>query len=183
MGRNDELEETVLILRCRVGDREALGELIGSFDRRLRYFIGHLSDSPETIEDVIQDTWVRVLAKIGTLRSADSFRAWLYRIARNTAYQHLRRKGRVSEFRDDLEIAGDEPDDAFSPADAARIHAGLKELHPAHREILILRFFEDMPYQQMAEVLGCGLNTVKTRLHYAKRALRKAMEAKDGKRQ
>ena len=78
MGKNDELEETVLILRCRVGDREALGELIGRFDRRLRYFISHISDSPETIEDVIQDTWVRVLAKIGTLRSADSFRAWLY---------------------------------------------------------------------------------------------------------
>jgi RNA polymerase sigma factor (sigma-70 family) len=182
MGRNEELEERVLVLRCRIGDREALAELIGRFDRRLRYFIGHLADGPETIDDILQDTWLRVLAKLGTLRSVESFRAWLYRIARNTAYERLRRKGKSCELRDDLEIAGEEPDEAFSPADAARIHAGLKKLHPAHREVLVLRFFEDMPYQQMAEVLGCGLNTVKTRLFYAKRSLRKVMEAKNGKR-
>jgi RNA polymerase sigma-70 factor (ECF subfamily) len=179
MGRNEVLEESVLILRCQTGDREALAELIGRYYRRLRYFIGHLAEGPEMIDDVLQDTWLRVIGKLGALRNAESFAAWLYRIARNTAYEHLRRRGRTCEFRDDLEIAGEEPEEAFTPADAARIHDGLKELQPAHREILVLRFFEDMAYQQMAEVLGCGLNTVKTRLHYAKRALRKVMEEKN----
>jgi len=180
MGKNDGLDETVLILRCRIGDREALAELIDRYYRRLRYFITHLADGPEAVDDILQDTWVRAIARMGTLRSVESFRAWLYRIARNTAYQHLKRKGRTCEFRDDLEVRGEEPEDELSPADAARIHDGLKALHPAHREILVLRFFEDMAYQQMAEVLGCGLNTVKTRLHYAKRALRKVMEEKNG---
>lgn len=177
MGSSDRLEESVLVLRCRVGDREALGELIGRFHRRLGYFIGHLADGPETVEDVLQDTWLRVLAKLGTLKSAESFRPWLYRIARNTAYEHLKRKGRTCELLDDREIPEAGPDEEFSAEDAARVHAGLKKLHPAHREILVLRFFEDMAYQQIAEVLGCGLNTVKTRLFYAKRALRKEMEA------
>jgi RNA polymerase sigma factor (sigma-70 family) len=182
MGRNEELEEKVLVLRCRIGDREALAELMARFHRRLRYFIGHLADSPETTDDVLQDTWLRVLAKLGTLRNVESFRAWLYRIARNTAYQHLRRKGPACEFRDDQQVPAEGPDEAFSASDAARIHEGLRELPPAHREVLVLRFFEDLTYEQLAEVVGCGLNTVKTRLYYAKRSLRKVMEAKDGKR-
>jgi RNA polymerase sigma-70 factor, ECF subfamily len=179
MGTNDTLEESVLILRCRIGDREAQGELIGRYDRRLRYFIGQLADGPQAAEDVLQDTWLQVLAKLGTLRSAGSFKPWLYRIARNEAYQHLRRKGRSRELRDEREALDEGPDEAFSATDAALIHEGLGRLHPAHREILVLRFFEDLSYQQLAAALGCGLNTVKTRLHYAKRALRKEMEEKN----
>lgn len=174
---SDRLDETILILRCRVGDREALAELIQRYSRRLRYFIGHLADGPEMTEDILQDTWVGVIGKLHTLRSAGSFTAWLYRIARNTAYQHFRKGMRPGQLPDNI-AAFDEPaDDPFSPADAARVHAGLKRLHPAHREALVLRFLEQMSYQQVAEVLGCSLNTVKSRIHYAKLALRKELEA------
>ncbi|HSQ79247.1 MAG TPA: RNA polymerase sigma factor [Candidatus Bathyarchaeia archaeon] len=177
---NDELEESVLVLRCRIGDREALGQLIDRYYRRLRYFIGRLADGPEAVDDVLQETWLRAIAKLGTLRNAESFKPWLYRIARNEAYQHLRRKGAACEVHDERDVPDEGRDEAFSAADAARIHNGLGCLHPAHREILVLRFFEDMAYQQIAEVLGCGLNTVKTRLFYAKRALKKEMEANHG---
>jgi RNA polymerase sigma-70 factor (ECF subfamily) len=180
---SDRLEENVLILRCRVGDREALSELIVRYSRRLRYFISHLSDSPEMTEDIFQDTWVGVIGKMHTLRNIESFTTWLYRIARNTAYQQLRRKKRSCELHDNIIPPNEQPNDAFSPADAARIHDGLKKLHPAHREVLVLHFLEQVSYQQVAEILGCNLNTVKSRIHYAKLALRKEMEAKDGKRQ
>ena len=178
---NERLEESVLILRCRIGDRDAFGELISRYYRRLRYFIGHLSDSPEMVDDVFQDTWARAIGKMHTLRNIESFRTWLYRIARNTAYQHLRRRRKAYEFHDDREALEEQPDDGFSAADAARIHAGLKKLPPAHREVLALRFLEEMTYQQVAEILGCSLNTVKSRIHYAKLALREQMEAKNGK--
>jgi RNA polymerase sigma-70 factor (ECF subfamily) len=180
---NDRLEETVLILRCRAGDKDALAELINRYYRRLRYFISHLSDSPEMTEDIFQDTWLRVIGKMHTLRNVESFRIWLYRIARNTAYQQLRRKKRSCELHDDIVLPDEQIDDAFSPADAQRIHDGLKKLHTVHREVLVLRFLEQMSYQQVAGILGCNLNTVKSRIHYAKLALRKEMEAKDGKRQ
>jgi RNA polymerase sigma-70 factor, ECF subfamily len=174
---SDRLDERVLILRCRIGDREALAELIRRHSRRLRYFIGHLADSPDLTEDILQDTWVGVIGKLHTLRNAGSFTAWLYRIARNTAYQHFRKGKRDCRLHDNI-VPPDEPaDDAFSPADAARVHAGLKRLPPAHREALVLRFLEQMSYQQVAEVLGCSLNTVKSRIHYAKLALRKELEA------
>jgi len=183
MSEIDRLEESVLVLRCRVGDGKALAELIDRYDRPLRYFVSHLSDGPEMTEDAIQDTWLGVIGKLHTLRKAGSFRAWLYRIARNAAYQQLRRKKRTCEFRDDLGLPDERPDDAISPLDAARVHAGLKRLSPAHREVLALRFIEEMTYDEVAEVLGCGLNTVKSRIHYAKLALRKGMEEDHGKRQ
>lgn len=180
---SDRLEENVLILRCRIGDRDALSELIRRYSRRLRYFIGHLSDSPEMTEDIFQDTWVRVIGKMHTLRNIESFTTWLYRIARNTAFQQLRKKKMLCELHDNVVLTDEQPGDAFSPADAAKIHNGLKKLHPAHREVLALRFLEQMSYQQVAEILGCSLNTVKSRIYYAKLALRKEMEAKNAKRQ
>jgi RNA polymerase sigma-70 factor (ECF subfamily) len=178
---SDRLEENVLLLRCRVGDRDALSELISRYSRRLRYFIGHLADSPEMTEDIFQDTWVRVIGKMHTLRNIESFTTWLYRIARNAAFQQLRKKMRTCELDDNIVPPDEEPRDAFSSEDAARIHDGLKKLHPAHREVLVLRFLEQMSYQQVADVLGCNLNTVKSRIFYAKLALKKEMEAKDEK--
>src|SRR5512135_1492093 len=112
MNAINSLEESVLILRCRVGDREALAELIERHDRPLRYFVSHVSDSAEMIEDVIQETWLAVIGKLHTLRKVESFRAWLYRIARNAAYQQLRRKKPSCEFRDDLEPPGEGLDQA-----------------------------------------------------------------------
>jgi RNA polymerase sigma-70 factor (ECF subfamily) len=118
-----------------------------------------------------------------TLRNIESFTTWLYRIARNTALQQIRKNKRSCELHDNIVLPDEQPSDAFSPADAARIHDGLKKLDPAHREVLALRFLEQMSYQQVAEIFGCNLNTVKSRIYYAKLALKKEMEAKNGKGQ
>ncbi len=182
MSAINSLEESVLVLRCRVGDREALAELIDRYDRPLRYFISHVSDSPEMTQDVVQDTWIAVIGKLHALRRVESFRPWLYRIARNAAYQQLRRKKKSCEFRDDLELPDDGPADDLPPLDAARVHSALKRLSPAHREVLALRFMEEMTYDEVAGVLDCGLNTVKSRIHYAKLALRKELEEDHGQK-
>ena len=64
----------------------------------------------------------------------------------------------------------------FSPEDGQRIHAALDELTLEHREVLVLRFLEDMAYEDIAAVTGCQMGTVKSRLYYAKRALRGILE-------
>ena len=64
----------------------------------------------------------------------------------------------------------------FSPEDGQRIHAALDELALEHREVLLLRFLEDMAYEDIAAVTGCQMGTVKSRLYYAKRALRGMLE-------
>ena len=182
MSAQDRLQEGVLVLRCQVGDREAFAELVGRYHRPLRYFIGQLSDSTEMAEDIEQNTWLTAIEKIGSLRNAGSLTPWLYRIARNAAYQQLRKKRKPVEFRDDLMPSEESHEAEFSPKDAARIHAELKRLSPEHREVMTLRFLEELSYEQVAEVVGCGVNTVKSRIHYAKLALKKALEESHGKK-
>jgi RNA polymerase sigma-70 factor (ECF subfamily) len=183
MSRDSTLVERILILRCQTGDREALAELIDRYHRPLRYFIGHLSENAEMTEDVFQDTWLSVIRKIHSLRNADSFPTWLYRIARNKVYEHLRGKKPSAEFNENIAVPDELQNGAFSAEDAALIHTSLKELPPDQREVLVLRFLEQMSYQQVAEVLDCNLNTVKSRIHYAKIALKRIMEGKNEKRE
>ena len=72
----------------------------------------------------------------------------------------------------DLEIAADEPELEFTADDAARVHGAMARLSTAHREVLVLRFMEDLSYEQIAEVIGCKIGTVRSRLHHAKLTLR-----------
>jgi RNA polymerase sigma-70 factor (ECF subfamily) len=176
MKSSDQLIEQILVLRCQIGDKNALAELIGRYKAPLRYFINRLSANPEMAEDIFQDTWLTVIRRIHTLKKLDAFSIWLYRIARNKVYQQLRRKKMLSKLDENITVPNNTEDDDFSPENAAKIHKCLKELQPEHKEVLMLRFLEQMSYKQISEVLNCSLGTVKSRIHYAKLALKKEME-------
>ena len=176
MSPSDKLIQQVLLLRCQIGDRDAFADLIERYERPLRYFISGLLGNPEMTEDIFQDTWLTVIRRISSLKKADAFPAWLYRIARNKVYQQLRRTRQLSRLSEEVAVPNHVDDEVFSPEDAARVHQCLKELRPEHREVLMLRFLEQMSYQHIAEVLNCSSGTVKSRIHYAKIALKKEME-------
>ncbi len=176
MNSSDKLIEQVLILRCQIGDKDAFAGLIERYQAPLRYFISRLSANPETAEDIFQDTWLTVIRRIHTLKKIDAFSTWLYRIARNKVYQQFRRKRKLSELNENIAVPNDTENDIFSPEDAAKIHRCLKELLPEYREVLMLRFLEQMSYEQISQVINCRLGTVKSRIHYAKLALKKEME-------
>ncbi len=176
MNSSDKLIEQVLILRCQIGDKDALAGLIERYQAPLRYFISRLSANPETVEDIFQDTWLTVIRRIHTLKKIDAFSTWLYRIARNKVYQQFRRKRKLSELNENIAVPNDTENDVFSTEDAAKIHKCLKELLPEYREVLMLRFLEQMSYEQISQVINCRLGTVKSRIHYAKLALKKEME-------
>ena len=127
-------------------------------------------------EDIFQDTWLSVLRRIRTLKNAEAFGAWLYRIARNKVYHQLRRKKQLTEFNESLAIPNGAEEPSFGPQDAANIHKCLACLKPQHKEVLMLRFLEQMPYQQISRVLKCNLGTVKSRVYYAKLALKEELE-------
>jgi RNA polymerase sigma-70 factor (ECF subfamily) len=176
MNSSDKLIEQVLILRCQIGDKDALAGLIERYQAPLRYFISRLSANPETAEDIFQDTWLTVIRRIHSLKKIDAFSTWLYRIARNKVYQQFRRKRKLSELNENIAVPNDTENDVFSTEDAAKIHRCLKELLPEYREVLMLRFLEQMSYEQISQVINCRLGTVKSRIHYAKLALKKEME-------
>ena len=176
MNKAAKLIEQLLLLRCQIGDKDAFAELIERYERPLRYFINRLLDNSELTEDIFQDTWLTVIRRIHGLREIDAFPAWLYRIARNKVYQQFRKKRNVSVLDENIAVENHAEDDDFSPEDAAKVHRCLKELPPEYREVLMLRFLEQMSYQQISQVLNCKLGTVRSRLYYAKLALKKELE-------
>jgi RNA polymerase sigma-70 factor (ECF subfamily) len=176
MNKAAKLREQVLLLRCQIGDMDAFAALIEHYQRPLRYFINRLLDNSELTEDIFQDTWLAVISRIQCLKEIDAFPAWLYRIARNKVYQRLRTRRNVSKLDENIPAENHAEDDVFSIEDAAKVHKCLKELPPEYREVLMLRFLERMSYQQIAQVLNCRLGTVRSRLYYAKIALKKELE-------
>ncbi len=163
------------MLRCQTGDEAAFAELVARYGPRLRYYLRKMLNDPSAAEDLLQDVWLDVFRGLPRLCDARAFPAWLYRIARDRAWRSLRKR-RPTERplgQDDWT----EVDDAgFSEEDAGRIHAGLDMLSPDQREVLVLRFLEEMTYEDIARVTGCQLGTVRSRIHYAKRALRRVLE-------
>ncbi len=170
-----------IVQRCRHGDRAAFEELFEIYQPRLKYYVRRLDNGDTNVDDILQDIWLRVFKKIHKLKDAQSFTVWLYRIARNKVYDGFRRKERLLRLpqEDEFPVSGtDEP--VFDTSDTEKLHRALNELKHYHREVLTLCFIEQMPYQSIADVIGCNIGTVRSRIFYAKKSLRKEMESQNG---
>ncbi len=167
-----------IVHRCQDGERTAFEELFEMYQPRLKYYVRRLDSGGANIDDTLQDIWLTVFKKIHKLKDAQIFSVWLYRIARNKVYDGFRRKDRFVRLpeEDELPVSGSiEP--VFDANDAEKLHIALNKLKPYHREVLTLSFIEQMPYQLIADVVGCSIGTVRSRIFYAKQSLRKEMES------
>lgn len=171
----ERLYERLLVLRCQTGDDDAYRELVAQFGPRLRYFLLKLSPRPDRVEDFAQETWVEVLRQLPRLKEAAAFTTWLYRIAHSKVMLDGRRRGREPNMSAGVEDVTDKEDASFSPEEAAQIHAALDQLEPTHREVLVLRFLEDMSYEDISEIVDCPVGTVRSRIHYAKARLKQLL--------
>ena len=172
----DRLYERVLILRSQARDEAAFEEIVARYTPRLRYYLRKMLGGGEATEDALQEVWLDAFRGITRLAEPGAFPAWIYRLARDRAFRDLRRRRPCLPLEDfDLVDDGDDVG-AFSAEDAERIHDALDTLIPEHREVLVLRFIEDLSYEEIAGIVGCRLGTVRSRIHYAKRALRRAIE-------
>ena len=169
--------ERLLVVRAQAGDDAAFAELVERYSPRLRYFLLKLLSSADSADDALQDVWLDVLRNLPRLVDPQALRAWLYRIARDRAFGRLRKARRDEQPLDESQIVDTTANEGeFSPEDAAQIHAALDRLPAEQREVLVLRFLEEMSYEEIARVVGCQLGTVRSRIHYGKRALRKALD-------
>src|SRR5688500_15840083 len=136
-----------------------------------------LGGDADAADDALQDVWLDVFRSVGKLQDLGAFAGWLYRIARDRAYRVLRRKRVTIRPIDDAELqAADVQDNGFDETDRRLVHASLEHLPHAQREVLLLRFIEELSYDEIAAAVGCGVGTVRSRLHYAKRAMRREIE-------
>jgi RNA polymerase sigma-70 factor (ECF subfamily) len=177
----DVIRENLLVLRAQARDEGAFSELVAQYERRVLYYVHRLLGDGDSA-DVMQEIWLRVFLQLPTLRAAGAFRAWLYKIAHDTAASHLRKRRR----REIVAVAEEDLGDSTQTGDwnelellerADLLHEALGRLSLPHREVLALRFLEELDLAEIAEVVGCSLGTVKSRLHYAKAALRTLLEA------
>ncbi|MFA6175671.1 MAG: RNA polymerase sigma factor [Phycisphaerae bacterium] len=179
MDFENRLEE--LVHRCRKGQRSAFEELFEIYQPRLKYYVRRIDSGNAGVDDILQDIWLTVLKEIQKLKDAKVFAVWLYHIARNKVYDGFRRKDRFVSLPEENDFpvsVGSEP--AFDADDAEKLHKALNELKPHHREVLTLCFIEQMPYQSIADVIGCSIGTVRSRIFYAKQSLRAEMERQNG---
>lgn len=170
----------LLVVRCQAGDEDAFARLLERFGpRTLRYLERIVGDEAE---DVHQEVWLGVYRRIGQLATPAAFVTWLFRVTRHRAVDYLRRRRRARELAEDVaaeSIVHDEPavneEDAvlrgYDRDDAMELPAAIAALPPVHREVLLLRYQEELSYAEMAAVIGCSIGTVKSRLHHAKRRL------------
>lgn len=171
--------EQTLVLRAQTGDDRAFGELVEVFHKPLQSHVQRLLGTREAADDILQETWIDAYRNLPRLRKIEAFRCWLFRIARAKTALHLRASHKslsldafpVAQIE---QRADREPD--FSAEDLRCLSQCLERLSLAHREVLLLRFVQNMSYEEIGDVTGCELGTVRSRLYYAKQSLRQEME-------
>ena len=180
-----ETEEAQIASGLRRRDPEVLDALIEQYQHRLLRYLTHMTRNQATAEDLFQETWIRVLEKGHRYDGKSRFATWLMTIAHNVAIDHLRKKAPASldEMRDTEDAVPFEPmangpspfEQAAASEDRARIEAALEQVSPIFREVLVLRFQEQMKLEEIAKLVGIPLATVKTRLYRGVMALRPAL--------
>ena len=171
----DKAVERVLVVKSQMGERPALEELYRRYNPRVGYYLRRMIQT-EDAADAQQEVWLTVLRRLPRLRAADAFSVWLYRIARSKALDRIADR-RAFQWLETTETeAAAAPEPPFMAADAAAVHVGIARLPPPQREVVLLRFMEDLSYEQIADVVGCTIGTVRSRLHHAKHRLAHELE-------
>lgn len=172
-------EDVRLFQRVRARDREAFEALYRLYHPRLARFLLNLLHRPQLVEEVLNDTLFVVWERSDTFRGASKLSTWIFAIAYRKAMKALRRLDEPVEDREvDMRPAdGDAPDD---PANRRRMQmalmAALQRLSADHRAVVDLTYFHEMGYREIAEIMDCPVDTVKTRMFHARRHLRRLLD-------
>lgn len=179
-------ENAELVAALRRHDPEMIEQLIEMYQHRLFRYLLFLVGNRDLAQDLFQETWLRVLERGSQYSGRSRFETWMFAIARNLMIDHTRK--RVSISLD--EVTNPEDDRHFEPAadmpspfdlfqsgeQAARVGQALLTLHPLYREVLVLRFHEEMSLEEIAQVSSAPLSTVKSRLYRGMAALKPVLE-------
>jgi len=176
MDRTSRTQDEWIALRCQSGEPSGFEDLVAVTERPLLYYAAKLTGNVEAALDILQDVWVRVFRGIRGLKDPASLRPWLYRITHGIAVDRIRRNS-ARERAEEVRLAAfqESADPSFAEEDSAALHQALNELRLEHREVLVLHFLEDFSVAEIAEVVGCSVGTVKSRLHYAKRSMKEIL--------
>jgi RNA polymerase sigma-70 factor (ECF subfamily) len=174
-------EDSSLVQETLEGNQLSFQLLIERYQERIFGLVRHYTTKTVEVEDIVQDTFIKAFRKLSTFQHQSSFSTWLYRIAVNTSLDFLKRAGRNPvQAVEDPEMLSPSiesgqaqvilpPDSKMEREEIARVtHEVLDELPEIFRTVLVLREFEDLSYQEMADLLGISIGTVESRLFRAR---------------
>jgi len=182
----EDTDKSLVEAHCR-GDRKAFAELVRRYGASILGYLTKITGSRDTAEDLFQETFIRVHQKAHTIRGKN-FRPWLFRVATNTAMDGLRRRRRLkmvslnepldnqSSEQPELTCAvgtdGCEPcNDAVMSEHREKVRRAIDLLPKRQRATLVLAYYQQLTYREVAQVLGCSLGTVKIQMYRALRTL------------
>ncbi len=180
------LEDGTLVLRAQSDDREAFAELISRHERAMFGIARAYFASEADVEDAVQEAFMKAFRALGQLRDEHRFAAWLTKVTVNTCLDLLQsRSDRVSldQFSSSVQVSLRVGREMLTPATLAKrseytdlLKAAIGHLPPEHRVAIMLRYSQHMSFKQMATYLGVPLSTLQTRVHSAKRSLKRALK-------
>lgn len=185
--------EAALVERCKTGDRMAFDELISNHQERVLNTAFRLMGNYEEALDLTQEVFLNCFRKIGNFKGDSALSTWLYRITVNTAknrwkYQQSRGINKTHSLdaplaTDDEERIKQFPDKNPTPRKMASdretfafLEEQLEKLNEEHREVLVLRYIQELSYEEISDILRLSLGTVKSRIHRARNELRELMQ-------
>ena len=179
-----------LVRRAQAGDRDALSTLVQSQQTYVYSIAMSLMHNPADAADMTQEAFIRLMRSLGTYRAETKFTTWLYRLVTNICLDGLRRRGRTIDSLDepssgqggeDAQTSGErladtdrwtQPEQELELRESAtEVRAALVRLPAAQRLALTLHYFEDLRYEDIADVMGLPLNTVKSHIRRGKERL------------
>jgi len=169
--------QTELVDRARRGDREAFDVLAGGAVDRLYAIARLILRDTELAEDATQEALVRAWRDLPSLRDAERFDAWLYRLIVRSCTDVARHRRRWRAEMAILTTEPTEPDRVSELADRDQLERGLRRLNEGQRAILVMHFYLDLSLRETADALDIPVGTAKSRLYYAIEGLRAAIAA------
>ncbi|MGA2557238.1 MAG: RNA polymerase sigma factor [Verrucomicrobiota bacterium] len=173
--------EQLPVEQAKAGEPDAWSVLFRRYQLPLYVYVFELVRDEQTSLDIVQESFLAAVRHIGSLRDDSKFGGWLFGIAHQKCLQSWRLQNRAAAWRDEIAEPtpdlDDRPDELLIRREQeAQFMSLVNQLPPPQRSVLLLHFVEDFSLEHIAEITGAPLGTVKSRLYYAKSALRKLLE-------
>ncbi|HEY9067899.1 MAG TPA: sigma-70 family RNA polymerase sigma factor [Burkholderiaceae bacterium] len=183
--RSNDADDAALVERVARGDRQAFERLFRAYHARLARFLGLMTPRRAIVEEALNDTMFVVWRRAATYNGQSKVSTWIFAIAYRTALKALRRDDEPIEPPAAMadEPASDEPGPERRHQDRqtrAALLRALASLSDEQRSVLVLTYYHDLPYAEIAQIMACPVDTVKTRMFHARRRLRALLSGEPG---
>lgn len=190
------LEDSELIAKCIEGDTSAFGQLVDKYQQKVYNIAFRMTNNHDDALDLAQESFLRIFRALKTFKNESAFSTWMFRIASNVCLDELRKKKRQPHvaLSTDALVAGEEgsfpfevaagdeyaPEEQLIRSETRReISMALTQISAEHRLVLTLREVEGYSYEEIADILGANIGTIKSRINRARLALREILTSRE----